>query len=151
MLLQWADTYSSVLRAGDDFTQLVPVKSVVLTVFPIFSKLRNPHTVFEIRSMENPEIALTDHFRMHFLRLGDVFERHLEGLEELFGGLRHWMNFFIFADTISEDKMTQLQPRRIKSSQSPERKLRCYRTGLCLFFAIFSRQPCKLRKNNGAI
>jgi len=34
---------------------------------------------------------------------------------------------------------------RIKSSQSPERKLRCSRTGLCLFFAIFSRQPRKIR------
>jgi len=35
----------------------------------------------------------------------------------------------------------ELQPRRIKSSQSPERKLRCCRTGLCLFFANFFRQP----------
>jgi len=35
-----------------------------------------------------------------------------------------------------------LQAQRIKSSQSPERKLRCCRTGLCLFFAHFSRQPC---------
>jgi len=108
MLLQWADTYSSVLRAGDGFTQLVPVKSVVLTVFPIFPKLRNPHTIFEIRSMENPEVALTDHFRMHFLRLGDILKRQLVDMDNLFGGLRHWINFFIFADTVSEDKMTQL-------------------------------------------
>jgi len=58
--------------------------------------------------MENPEVALTDHFRMHFLRLGDVLKRRLEGLGGLFDGLRDWMNFFMFANTISEDKMTQL-------------------------------------------
>jgi len=108
MLLQWADTYSSVLRAGNDFTQLVPVKSVVLTVFPIFPQLRNPHSVFEIRSLENLEVALTDHFRMHFLRLGDILKGRLEGLGDLFVGLRDWMNFFMFANTVSEDSMTQL-------------------------------------------
>ena len=40
---------------------------------------------------------------------------------------------------------TILQPRRVKSSLSPERKLRCCRTGLCWFFTNFSRQPCKKR------
>jgi len=38
---------------------------------------------------------------------------------------------------------TKIQGWRIKSSQNPERKLRCCRTGLCLFFAYFIRQPCK--------
>jgi len=76
----------------------------------IFPNLRDLHTVFEIRSRENPEVLLTDHFRMHFLRLGDMLKRQLEGLSELYGGLQDWMKFFAFADTTPEDKMTQLQP-----------------------------------------
>jgi len=34
-----------------------------------------------------------------------------------------------------------IQSRRIKSSQSPERKLRCYRTGLCFFSLLIFFPP----------
>jgi len=108
MLLHWADQYGSLLESGDDFTKLRPVRSIVLTVFPIFPNLRDLHTVFEIRSRENPEILLTDHFRMHFLRLGDMVKRQLEGLSELYNGLQNWFKFFAFADTTPEEKMPQL-------------------------------------------
>jgi len=44
-----------------------------------------------------------------------------------------------------------LQPRRIKCLRSPERNLRCYRTGLCLCFANFSRQPRKTRLSHSQL
>ena len=108
MLLHWSEIYGSLLETGDDFTKLRPVRSIVLTVFPIFPTLRNLHAVFEIRSRENPEVLLTDHFRMHFLRLGDMLKRQLEGLSELCRGLQDWFKFFAFAATTPEDKMPQL-------------------------------------------
>ena len=45
---------------------------------------------------------------MHFLRLGDMLKRRLEGLSDLHGGLQNWFNFFAFAKTTPEDKMPQL-------------------------------------------
>ena len=107
-LLYWADTYSSLLRVGGKYSKLVPVKSVIITEFPIFPELKNLHTVFEARARENPEVLLSDHFQMHFLRLGDMLKRQMEGLGELDRELQHWMNFFAFGGTLSEDKMLQL-------------------------------------------
>jgi predicted transposase/invertase (TIGR01784 family) len=108
MLVQWADIYSSQLRTGVHFAQLKPVKSIVLTDFPIFPELRNLHTIFEIRSQENPDMLLTDHFQMHFIRLGDMRRRRLDVLDILGDDLQHWLNFFTFGATVSEDNMTQL-------------------------------------------
>ena len=107
-LLYWADTYSSVLRVGDAYAALVPVKSVILAGFPIFPELNDLHTVFEARSRENPAVLLSDHFQVHFLRLGDMLARQMAGLGALDRVLRHWMNFFAFGDTLPEDKMSQL-------------------------------------------
>ena len=104
----WANTYSSQLWSGDKYTKLVPVRSIILTGFPIFPELKNLHTVFEARSRENPDILLSDHFQMHFLRLGDMLQRQMAGLRELDRPLQHWMNFFAFGGTLSEDKMSQL-------------------------------------------
>jgi predicted transposase/invertase (TIGR01784 family) len=108
MLLHWSDMYAAQLESGDHFTELRPVRSILLTVFPIFPTLRNLHTVFEICSRENPAVLLTDHFQMHVLRLGDMLKRKLEGFGELYGGLQNWFSFFAFADTTPEDKMNQL-------------------------------------------
>ena len=108
MLVQWADIYSSQLRTGTHFAELKPVKSIVITDFPIFHELRNLHTIFEIQSQENSKVLLSDHFQMHFLRLGDMRKRQLEGLDVLEDNLRYWLNFLLFGATVSEEKMTQL-------------------------------------------
>ncbi|MDR0328402.1 MAG: Rpn family recombination-promoting nuclease/putative transposase [Planctomycetaceae bacterium] len=108
MLFHWADIYAALLRTGDDFTQLVPVKSVVIADFPIFPELRDLHTVFEVRSRENPKVLLSEHLQIHFLRLGDMLKRQLDGLTALGDSLQHWMNFFAFGATTTEDKMTQM-------------------------------------------
>ncbi len=83
VLLYWASTYASWLKAGEDFSLLVPVKSVILTGFPIFPELSGIHTIFEIRSRENSVVLLSDHFQMHFLRLGDMLKRKMAGLDVL--------------------------------------------------------------------
>ena len=45
---------------------------------------------------------------MHFLRLGDLRKRQMEGLEVLHVGLQHWLNFFMFGATTTEDRMSRL-------------------------------------------
>jgi predicted transposase/invertase (TIGR01784 family) len=107
-LQYWSDTYSSMLRVGDRYTRLVPVKSIIITCFPIFPELKNLHTIFEARARENPDVLLSKHFQMHFLRLGDMLKRQMAGLSDLDRGLQHWFNFFAFGDKLPEDKMSQL-------------------------------------------
>ncbi len=68
ILLYWASTYSSWLKTGEDYTFLVPVKSVILTGFPIFPDLNDIYTIFEIRARENPTVSLSDHFQMRIFR-----------------------------------------------------------------------------------
>ena len=146
--MQWADVYSSQLRIGDGFTDLAPVKSIVVTDFPIFPELRDLHTVFDIRARENPGVRLTEHFEMHFVRLGDLRKRQLDGLTDLCGGLQHWLNFFMFGATTSEDKMSQLvesspavlaayeEFRRFKASadmQDLERRRRRFREDMHIY------------------
>jgi hypothetical protein len=45
---------------------------------------------------------------MHILRLGDARKRQLEGLNVLHDGLQHWLKFFTYGATVTEDKMSQL-------------------------------------------
>ena len=107
-VLHWADMFSSQLRIGGKFTELLPVISIVLAAFPIFPNLQRLHSVFRITAEENPKVLLTDYFQMHFLRLGDLIKRQMEGLGELHCGLRNWLNFFTFGAKVTEDKMAQL-------------------------------------------
>ena len=104
----WADTYSSQLARGLDFVSLRPVISIILTEFPIFPQLKNIHNVFEIRSRENPEVLLTDHLQIHFLRISEVQKHRLSRLEGIHRDLCDWLNFFAFAGEKSEGEMAAL-------------------------------------------
>ena len=106
--LHWADMFASRLRTGNEFSQLQSVISIVLAAFPIFPQLRRIHTVFRITAEENPEVLLSDHFQMHYLRQGDLAKRKMAGLAELHRGLRDWLNFFTFGGTKTEEQMAQL-------------------------------------------
>ena len=39
------------------------------------------HNVFEIRARENPDVLLTDHLQIHFLRISEVQKHRLQQLE----------------------------------------------------------------------
>jgi len=47
MLYYWAKTYASRLRRGEKYRRLRPVRSIVITEFSVFRKLKELHTVFE--------------------------------------------------------------------------------------------------------
>jgi len=103
-----ADTFVGQFKSGMNYTALRPVMSIILTAFPIFRQLTRLHTIFEIRSRENPDVLLTSHLHFHFLRLWDVFQGHLEKLDDLCRDLRDWVLFFVFAAVKTEREMSQL-------------------------------------------
>jgi predicted transposase/invertase (TIGR01784 family) len=70
MLFYWAEIYCAGLKRGDKYDKLCPVRSIVITKFPVYPELKQLHAIFEARSRENPTVLLSDHFQMHVLRLG---------------------------------------------------------------------------------
>jgi predicted transposase/invertase (TIGR01784 family) len=108
ILQYWAETYSSQMHRGDDYVKLRPVRSIVITEFPVFEPLQKLHTVFEARSRENPAVLLSDHFQIHFLRLGNLLQNEMAGLEPLSDDLQKWLEFWALGDKLSEDKMSTI-------------------------------------------
>ena len=106
MLFCWAETYGSQLQRGEGYDLLRPVRSIIITEFPVFSELKRLHVVFEARARENPAVLLSDHFQMHFLRLGDLLRNNLSGLDELCLPLQRWMQFFGFGSKLEDRKMS---------------------------------------------
>ncbi len=58
--------------------------------------------------MEDPSFVLTDDLQIHFLRLSDLLKGRWEALQNLHRKLQHWVNFFVFGATKTEDEMSQL-------------------------------------------
>jgi len=107
MLFGWAETYGSQLRRGVKYDALCPVRSIIITEFPIFSLLKQLHAVFELRSRENPDVLFSDHCQMHVLRLGDLL-RNLSGLDQFGLDLRRWMELWAFGSKLKEDEMSTM-------------------------------------------
>jgi predicted transposase/invertase (TIGR01784 family) len=108
MLYYWAETYGSLLELGEKYKRLRPVRSIVITEFPVFPELRDLHTVFEIRARENPAVLLSGHFQMHVLRLGDWLRNNRSGLDSLCVGLQRWMQFWGFGFETEVKKMSTM-------------------------------------------
>jgi predicted transposase/invertase (TIGR01784 family) len=100
MLLGWAETYGSQLLWGDPYAELCPVRSIIITEFPLFPQLKRLHAVFEIRARENPDVKFSEHCQMHVLRLGDLIRNDLAGLDQFGSVLQGWMQFWTFGDKI---------------------------------------------------
>ena len=105
----WSDTFAGQLKSGMDYTDLRHVISIILTSFKIFPQLEDVHTIFQITAKENPRVLLTDAFQMHYLRLYDVIHHgRLDKLDSLCRDLRHWLMFFAFAGSKTEEEMAAL-------------------------------------------
>ena len=108
MLFGWAETYGSQLLWGNQYTELRPVRSIIITEFPIFPQLKRLHTVFEIRARENPDVMLSEHFQMHFLRLGNLIRNKMLGLDQFDLDLQRWFQFWALGSELEEDKMSAI-------------------------------------------
>ena len=108
MLFYWADTYGSQLLRGEGYDALRPVRSIVITDFPVLPRLKRLHAVFKIRADENPEVLLSEHFQMHVLRLGDLVRNNLLELNQFCLDLQRWMQFWALGLTTEEKKMSTM-------------------------------------------
>ena len=99
MLFGWAETYGSQLLRGEGYDELCPVRSVIITEFPIFPLLNRLHAVFELRSREDSQVLFSDHCQMHVLRLGDLL-RNLSGLDQFGLDLQRWMQLWAFGSKL---------------------------------------------------
>jgi predicted transposase/invertase (TIGR01784 family) len=107
MLYGWAETYGSQLLWGEKYDELRPVRSIIITEFPIFSLLKRLHAVFELRSRENSDVLFSDHCQMHVLRLGDLL-RNLSGLDQFNLDLQRWMQLWAFGSKLKESEMSTM-------------------------------------------
>jgi predicted transposase/invertase (TIGR01784 family) len=107
MLFGWAETYGSQLLRGEGYDELCPVRSVIITEFPIFPLLNRLHAVFELRSREDSQVLFSDHCQMHVLRLGDLL-RNLSGLDQFGLDLQRWMQLWAFGSKLEEDEMSTM-------------------------------------------
>ena len=108
ILHYWADTYSSQLYMGEQYNQLKPVISIIITDFDEFPLLKNFHTVFRAVADENPKVWLSDHFQIHLLRLAGVLKGHWENLVNVHENLQNWAKFWVYAADKTEEEMSVL-------------------------------------------
>ena len=107
MLYYWTRTYGMQIQRGEDYKLLRPVRSIIITEFPVFPELKRLHTVFEVRARENPVVLLSDHLQIHFLRLGN-WDRQDSGLGQLCRDLQGWLQFWAFGSELEGDKMSAM-------------------------------------------
>jgi predicted transposase/invertase (TIGR01784 family) len=108
MLLYWGKTYGTQLQIGERYSLLRPVRSIIITEFPVFPNLKDLHAVFELRARENPEVLFSKHCQIHVLRLGDLMRNNLVGLDQFVLDLQRWMQFWAFGSKFEEEKMSTL-------------------------------------------
>jgi predicted transposase/invertase (TIGR01784 family) len=108
MLFGWAETYGSQLLWGEGYSELCPVRSIIITEFPIFPSLERLHAVFELCSRENPEVLFSEHCQIHVLRLGDLIRNEFVGLDQFGFDLQRWMQFWAFGSKIKESEMSAI-------------------------------------------
>jgi predicted transposase/invertase (TIGR01784 family) len=108
MLFGWAETYGSLLLWGKGYDELCPVRSIILTEFPIFPLLKRLHAVFELRARENSDVLFSEHCQMHVLRLGDLLRNNLSGLDQFGGDLQRWMQLWAFGSKLKESEMSTM-------------------------------------------
>jgi predicted transposase/invertase (TIGR01784 family) len=107
-LYYWSKDFEAQLKEGDkSYGKLKPVKVIAVADFPLFSRLKNVLSVFNVCSEENPQILLTPLFQMIFVRVDD-FARNKVDIGGLTEDMRAWVNFFAYADKKEVAEMSSL-------------------------------------------
>jgi predicted transposase/invertase (TIGR01784 family) len=110
VMFGWADTFSAQLHAGNEYRKLKPVFCIVITEFKILAKADTDavHLIFELRERNHPEVVLSNHLQIHFLRLYELLQGRLDLLDGVSPELRHWLNFWVFGGLKGEKEMSQI-------------------------------------------
>ena len=108
VMFGWADTFSAQLHAGNKYQKLMPVFCIVITEFKILGQVDGVHLVFELRERNHPEVVLSNHLQIHFLRLYELLQGRVDVLEGVSPELRHWLSFLAFGGLKGEKEMSQM-------------------------------------------
>ena len=115
VLYYWSQIYSAQLREGEDYAELRPVVSIVLTRFELFPQLSQMHNVFTLRSETEPSVTFTEHEEIHTLELTDhKLEPVFSGMKEVSEKdepLRNWIDYLLNANQKTEAEMDKLLTR----------------------------------------
>jgi predicted transposase/invertase (TIGR01784 family) len=108
ILYGWSRSYSSQITIGENYTELMPVITIVITEFSVFLKSKKVHLVFELRESDDSALVLSEHIQIHFWQLHEVIREHDEVLDEVSPDLAHWSQFFAHGSEKSEVEMSLL-------------------------------------------
>jgi len=117
ILYYWSQLYVDQIQSGQDYVEIQPVISIVLTRFTLFKELPDLHNVFNIRSEKNRDFVLTPNLEIHTLELTETkWKRFLEGMmlenqtEEMKKqeALKNWLDYFLHSHRKTEEEMRQL-------------------------------------------
>ena len=105
ILYYWSGVYHDQMQAGEPYTVLYPVISMILTEFEMFPQLEELHNVFNLVPEKNPNFRLTDHMQIHTLEFAG---KKLLQLPQIARPLRHWADFLINGNAKTEEEMETL-------------------------------------------
>ncbi len=107
-LYYWSRLYCGQINKGEHYTKLKPVYSVNFLGFTLIENTSNYKNNFLILEKDNPDIQLTEMFRMVFLEL-PKFSKNLGELDKkVDDSLDFWLYLIKNATSLSEDDMRTL-------------------------------------------
>ncbi|MGL4942940.1 MAG: Rpn family recombination-promoting nuclease/putative transposase [Thermoguttaceae bacterium] len=111
MLGYWADTYSSQLFRGGEYTALKPVISILITFDDLFPQLVKRHQLFHLVSDEDPNVWFSDHIAVHVVCLSGVRIGHQEKIRDWNDALQGWSLFLSCEPEELEEQMSVISKK----------------------------------------
>jgi len=92
-LYYWAKNYTDQLPAAAAYGTLQPVICIDILNFSLIDAIDNIHSCFIIREQNHSELALTDHFQLHFIELPkfEKLKKFRNGKQDIQKDLFDWL------------------------------------------------------------
>jgi predicted transposase/invertase (TIGR01784 family) len=117
-LYYWARNYADQLKSGEEYLALKPVICINILGFNMFPDDSRIHSCFMAMEKDNPELALNDHFQIHFIEL----EKLSAGQGAVADQLRQWIDFFL-----KEGKETDMLKYALPDNPVIQKAHECFR------------------------
>ena len=97
-LYYWAKNYSNQIVAGDNYDNLKPVISISLLglEFDLFKGSDKIHRCIMAIDKDDRDLALIDHFQLHFIKLSSALKYHDRLADEVNENMREWIDYFLY-------------------------------------------------------
>lgn len=97
-LYYWAKNYSDQIVAGENYDNLKPVISISLLGidFDLFKGTDKIHRCIMAIDKDDRDLALIDHFQLHFIKLFSALKHHERLISEVNENMREWIDYFLY-------------------------------------------------------